>query len=408
MTPHIDNARLADGRPVRLSLNAGRIDAIVPMEHAPPATSAVLDLQGQLVLPLLFDGHLHLDKTLLGLPWMPHAAGPSRESRIDTELHLMPHLPLSTAERAGHLIRACAAHGTGTLRTHVDVEPRNGLKALEGVLQARADHRQWMQIQIVAFPQTGVMRSPGTLALLDAAVAAGADLVGGIDPCEIDADPKGQLDGIFAIAERRGVGVDIHLHEGGELGLFSIREICQRTRALGMQGKVTISHGFSLGHVPESRARASATLMADAGVHLLTHGAASHPLPPLALLREHGVTVFAGNDNVRDIWSPYGTGDALERASIIGWRADWRTDAQMLDAFDLVTASAARAMELPFEGIAVGAAASFFVVDAGSVAQALGAHPVRRMVVRDGLVLAHDGVVCDGGPRPLGELVRAT
>ncbi|QIL82714.1 amidohydrolase family protein [Diaphorobacter sp. HDW4A] len=391
---HIDNALLADGQLVRLTIHQGRFDAIVPMADA-PACSDAHDLGGLLVLPLLVDGHLHLDKTLLGLPWMPHAAGPTRASRIETELRLMPTLALSTAQRAGHLIRTCVAHGTGTLRTHVDVEPQNGLKALEGVLEAREAHRDWAQIQIVAFPQTGVMRAPGTLELLDAAIAAGADLVGGMDPCEVDCDPAGQLNGIFAIAHQRGVGVDVHLHESDELGLFSIREICKRAKALGMQGRVTISHGFCLGHVNESKARATADLMATAGVNLVTHGAASHPLPPLALLREHGVTVFAGNDNVRDIWSPYGTGDALERASLIGWRADWRTDAQMMDAFDLVTVSAARGLGVAFSGIAAGEVASFFAVRAGGVAEAVAARPVREIVVREGRVLARGGVVCD-------------
>jgi cytosine/adenosine deaminase-related metal-dependent hydrolase len=237
------------------------------------------------------------------------------------------------------------------------------------------------------------MRRPGTLQLLDAAVAAGADLVGGIDPCEIDADPAGQLNGIFAIAERRGVGVDVHIHEWGELGLFSIREICKRTKALSLAGKVTVSHGYCLGQVGESKARQCAELMAEAGVSLVTHGAASQPLPPLSVLRDHGVTVFAGNDDVRDTWSPYGTGDVLARAALIGWRADWRRDDQVEHAFDMVTASAARAFGLEFLGIAEGAPAHFFALEAGSVPEAVGGHPPRRLVVRHGRVVARDGVV---------------
>jgi cytosine deaminase len=110
-----------------------------------------------------------------------------------------------------------------------------------------------VSVQIVAFPQSGVMRCPGVFDLLDAAIRNGADLVGGIDPLEIDRDPKGQLDGIFAIAGRHGVGLDIHLHEPGEMGLFNVQEICARTKALGLGGKVTISHGFCLGGITERR-----------------------------------------------------------------------------------------------------------------------------------------------------------
>src|SRR5271167_4274289 len=125
-------------------------------------------------------GHMHLDKTLTGLPWMGHAAGPTRMSRIETDKTILPHLPLSTEERAGNLIRECVARGTCHLRTHVDIDVESGLAKLDGVLAARERHRHLASVQIVAFPQSGVMRCPGILDLLDPAVREGADLVGGI------------------------------------------------------------------------------------------------------------------------------------------------------------------------------------------------------------------------------------
>lgn len=391
----VRNALLADGRLARLHIVDGHFSRIEPMAAAHPPDGDEFDLNGMLVLPALFDGHLHLDKTLMGMPWIPHPAGPTRMSRIEADKTVLPHLPLSTRERARNLIRACVGHGTGFIRSHVDIDLESGLRNLEGVLQARDDCRDHADVQLVAFPQSGVMRRPGTLALLDAAVLAGADLVGGIDPCEIDADPAGQLDGIFAIAERRGVGVDVHIHEWGELGLFSIREICRRAKAHGLGGKVTVSHGYCLGQVGETKARQSAELMAGSGVSLVTHGAAAQPLPPLSMLREHGVTVFAGNDDVRDTWSPYGTGDVLARAALIGWRADWRRDDQVNDAFDMVSASAARAMGADGRGIAPGAPAHFVALEAGSVPEAVGGHPPRRLVVRHGRIVARDGVACE-------------
>jgi len=315
----LTNCRLADGRLVDIGIADGKI-AIVGEGAAPALSNSApaLDIGGDLVLPGLVDGHMHLDKTLLGLPWMDHAAGPTRMSRIETDKTIMPHLPLSTEERAGNLIRDCVAHGTSHLRTHVDIDLEGGLAKLEGVLAARERYRDRATMQIVAFPQSGVMRCPGVLDLLDAAVRSGADLVGGIDPLEIDRDPKGQLDGIFAIAARHGVGLDIHLHEPGEMGLFNVEEICARTRALGLAGMVTISHGFCLGGVSERRAAAAAKRMAEAGVALVTHGAGGLTMPPIEMLRAAGVLVFAGNDDIRDTWSPYGTGDLLERAAIIG------------------------------------------------------------------------------------------
>jgi cytosine deaminase len=268
-----------------------------------------------------------------------------------------------------------------------------GLMLSPDVLAARERYRDWASVQIVAFPQSGVMRCPGVLELLDAAVRSGADLVGGIDPLEIDRDPKGQLDGIFAIADRHGVGLDIHLHEPGEMGLFNVHEICVRTRTLGLGGKVTISHGFCLGDITERKAAAAAHAMAEAGVSLVTHGAGGLTLPPVEMLRAAGVLVFAGNDDIRDTWSPYGTGDLLERAAIIGWKADFRRDDQVETAFDLVSAAGARALDIADYGIAVGGVAPLFAIPASGIPEAVAAHPPRKVVLFGGRIVARDGAV---------------
>src|SRR5215468_1382874 len=394
------NCRLADGRLIDIGISGGKI-AVVGEGAAFRSDSApALDIGGDLVLPGLVDGHMHLDKTLIGLPWMGHAAGPTRMSRIETDKTILPHLPLSTAERAGNLIRECVARGTTHLRTHVDIDLESGLAKLEGVLAARERFRDRVTVQTVAFPQSGVMRCPGVLDLLDAAVRNGADLVGGIDPLEIDRDPKGQLDGIFAIAARHGVGLDIHLHEPGEMGLFNVQEICTRTNELRLGGRVTIRHGFCLGGITERKAAEAAAMMAEAGVALVTHGAGGLTMPPIEMLRAAGVLVFGGNDDIRDTWSPYGTGDLLERAAIIGWKGDFRRDAQVEAAFDVISSAAARALGIGDYGITVGAPANLFTIGASCVPEALAAHPQRKLVFFDGNVVARDGS-CLPAPVPI-------
>ena len=389
------NLRLADGgAPGRaLALKDGRIAAILPPDAPAPPAGQILDLDGDLLLPALVDGHMHLDKTLFGLPWTPHAAEPFRMSRIATDQALLPSLPLDTAARAGALIRRCVANGTAHIRTHADIIPAFGLSALEGVLAAREAHQAAVTVQVVAFPQAGVMRAGGKpmLDLLDAAIAAGAELVGGIDPCEVDRDPRGQLDGIFAIAEKRGVGVDIHLHEPGELGLFSLQEICARVRAHGMAGRATISHGFCLGAISESKQKAAAEMMAKVGVALVTHGAGNATMPPLMLLRRAGVRVLCGNDDVRDTWSPYGNADMLERASVIGWREDLRHDPLLLELFAMVSSEGAAALGIAGHGIAPGNPAHFFTLNAENIPDAIGAHPPRRHVFYAGRLVAENG-----------------
>jgi cytosine deaminase len=390
----LTNLQLADGGPPgrRLLIREGRIAAIL-QEGAATPEGVAMDLQGELVLPGLVDGHMHLDKTLFGLPWIPHAAEPFRMSRIENDQNTLRSLPLGTAARAGELLRRCVAQGTAHVRTHVDITPAFGLSALEGVLEAKQAHAHAISTQIVAFPQAGVMRAGGQamLDLLEAAIRAGADLVGGIDPCEVDRDPKGQLDGIFAIAERQGVGVDIHLHEPGEMGLFSLQEICARTKALGMHGRVTISHGFCLGAVKESKQAAAAGLMAEAGVALATHGAGGATLPPLMLLRRAGVRVFCGNDDIRDTWSPYGNADMLERAAVIGWREDIRHDDLLAELFAMAGSVGAEVLGIADHGIAPGHAAHFFTIAAENVADAIGRHPVRGKVFHAGRLVASGG-----------------
>jgi amidohydrolase family protein len=120
-------------------------------------------------------------------------------------------------------------------------------------MEARDAFADRVQVELVAFPQSGLLVRPGTTELLEAAVRAGADLVGGLDPAGFDRRPVEHLDAVFAIAGRHGCGLDIHLHEGGELGAFTIDLIIERTRALGLAGRVTISHAFALAEVPGPR-----------------------------------------------------------------------------------------------------------------------------------------------------------
>jgi len=385
----LTGALLPDGRrEMAVAMAGGRIAAILAPGEARPAAVATRDLGGQLLLPSLTDGHMHLDKTLFGLPWWPHQAAPNRPSRIETDQRVLPALPLGVADRAGALLRRCVASGTAHVRTHVDITPSFGLAALEGVLAAKAAFADQVTVQTVAFPQAGVMRAPGTLGLMEEALRSGADLVGGIDPCEVDRDPKGQLDAIFALAEKHARAIDIHLHEPGEMGLFSLTEIAARVRAQGMQGRVTISHGFCLGMLAESKQRAMAETMGELGISLVSHGAGGAALPPLMLLREHGVRVFCGNDDIRDTWSPYGTGDMLERASVVGWRLDVRTDPLLEAVFGMCGEAGARALGLEPPALAVGAPAHLFSLAAGCIAEAVGQHPPRGVVVFGGRVVA--------------------
>ena len=390
----IANAVLADGTHCHIDVKGGRIAALLPVAAGMPADRDVLDLGGALLLPPLVDGHIHLDKTLLGLPWVPNqAAGNRVADRIEAERKVRASRTVPESETGANLVRQVMASGTLHMRSHVDIDNQLGLRNLHEVLKIRERFQDLVTIQIVAFPQSGIVRSPGTAELLDAAIAEGANLVGGLDPVGIDGDLDGHLDTVFGIAERRGVGVDIHLHDGGEGGIAQLLAIAGRTTAAGLAGRVAVSHACALGSVDIDVASRTADVLAKAGVAIMSHGPGGAPIPPLALLHRHGVKVFGGSDNIRDAWSPFGNGDMLERAMTIGYRANFRHDHELQFAFNMVTGAAALILGVEGYGIAAGAAADFVAVEAGSVAEAVATRPRRKLVIKGGKVVAKDGVL---------------
>ena len=385
----LSNVRLADGRNVDIRMAGGAIDAIGPGLDGTDVR--VIDGGGLLALPGMIDGHVHLDKTLIGLPWMPYPAGPDRASRIATERGLRAELP-PPAQRASNLVRQAIAAGTTAFRSHADIGPDIGLRHVEALLEVKAAFAHAADFQIVAFPQYGVVAAPGTFELMDEALAMGADVVGGIDPIVQDGDLDGQLDLLFRLAEKHGAGIDPHIHDPGESGVTEIGAIAERTRAAGLEGRVTVSHGFCLGACPDDVFERLAGAMARAGISLVTHGGGASPLPPVKKLRERGVEVFVGNDDVRDTWSPYGNGDLLIRAMLLSWRSGFRADGDLAIAFDCTSAAARRVFGHDDRGIVVGAPADLFTVRAETLGEAVAQHPPRGRVFKAGRLVASDGI----------------
>ena len=383
------NVRLAHGRDADIRVSKGIIEEIGPNLDA--EDNRVIDGCGLLALPGMFDGHVHLDKTLTGLPWFPYPAGPGRASRIATERGLRSRFP-PPAERASNLVRKAVAAGTTAFRTHADIGPDIGVRHVEALLEVKAAFSHAADFQIVAFPQYGVLAAPGTFELMDEALGMGADLVGGIDPIVQDGDLDGQLDLLFRLAEKHGVGIDPHIHDPGEHGVREIAALAERARASGLEGRVTVSHGFCLGACPDDVFERLAGAMANARMSLVTHGGGASPLPPVQKLRERGVEVFIGNDDVRDTWAPYGDGDLLIRAMLLSWRSGYRADEDLAVAFDCASAAARRVFGHDDRGIAVGAPADLFTVHAETLGEAVAQHPPRGLVFKGGRLVARDGV----------------
>jgi len=386
----VKNVRPMAGAAVDVLVSSGVTQRLAPSVTAPEGCP-VIDGHGGILLPAFVDGHMHLDKTFWGLPWRPHEAGPTVPERIENERRLRRLLQLAPDVQIERLARQAISRGTLHIRNHTDIDTEIGLRNFEGVLAVRERLRGVLSMQIVAFPQSGIVTRPGTAELLDRAVKEGADLIGGIDPAGLDRDPVAHLDVVFGIAERHGVGVDIHLHDAGALGLWELRLIVERTRALGLAGKVAVSHAFCLGMADELELGQLLDLLVEHRIAIMTHGPGDRPVPPLARLRAAGVPVFSGSDAIRDAWTPFGTADMLERAMLLGWRNGFRTDELLHLTLDTVTRSGAAVLGREGYGVEVGCRADFVVLPGETLAELVVARPTRAWVVSGGRVVARDG-----------------
>ncbi|MFE8938367.1 amidohydrolase [Streptomyces sp. NPDC007872] len=378
-------------RPTDLVVVGGRISA-----GPAPRGAKVVDGGGRVALPSLVDAHIHPDKTTWGGSWVSRKPASGIADYVAQDVELFRNQRRPVAERAYGLMSHAVARGTRAMRAHADVAPAYGLAGAEGVAEARERLRHALDVQIVAFPQHGVVRTPGTAALLERAAREGlVDMIGGIDPIGFDHALDEQLDLVFGIADRHGVGVDIHLHDRGETGLRAMRGIIDRTRALSLAGKVTVSHVFCLPGLSDRELGSVAADLGDQDIALTTVAPSDSLVLPIARLREHGVRVGLGSDGVRDSWSPFGNADMLHRAHLLGWVTDVRLDDELAECYRVATHGGADVMGLAHADLAPGAPADFVLVRGECLPQVVVDMPRRDVVVHGGVVVARDGEFLD-------------
>lgn len=319
---------LADGRIV--AVEPHRADReVTDRDTTPLDAGAVVEGGGALCVPTFADAHVHLDSTRLGLPFRPHTGRPGVWGMMSNDRENWRSAEASIQERVETTLGMMVARGTTHLRAYAQVDADAGLERLEAVLAARERFVEAADVEVVAFPQAGLLLEAGSREVLAAAMERGADVVGGIDPCQLDRDPVRHLDAVFGLAERHGAPVDVHLHEPGALGAFSLELIAERTRALGMQGRVTVAHAFALASVEAPRRAALLETLAELDIAVTTVAPAGSGTLPLAEILAAGVRVGLGEDGQRDYWSPYGSADLLDRTWQLAFTNGLRADAEI-------------------------------------------------------------------------------
>jgi cytosine/adenosine deaminase-related metal-dependent hydrolase len=301
-----------------LEIKDGRIAALHAAGAALPAGLPTYQAGGQLALPAMRDMHIHLDKTFYGGPWQAPRPrqGKTIMDMIALEEKLLPQLLPTSVERAEGLIALLQSKGSTVARSHCNIDPVNGLKSLEHLKLALEKHEDDFACEIVAFPQHGLLHSKVD-GLMREAMQMGVDYVGGLDPTNVDGAMEKSLDAMFQIALDTNKGVDIHLHETSPAGVAAIDymvETVEKNSAL--KGKVTISHAFALTTLSPERLEETAARFAASGITIASTVPIGGLMMPLPQLSKAGVFVMTGTDSVIDHWSPFGSGDMLEKANL--------------------------------------------------------------------------------------------
>ncbi|MDB5551187.1 MAG: amidohydrolase family protein [Rhizobium sp.] len=351
-----------------------------------------IDGAGQVAMPGFVEAHTHLDKTMVGMDWFRNAVGPTRNDRILADRLAKRELGIDARRQSARQIMQTLRHGVMHIRSHVDVDTEIGIANIEGVVATREALRDLVDVQIVAFPQSGMLVRDGTTALMEEALKGGADIVGGIDPGTIDRDPVRHLDAIFVLAARYGKPIDIHLHEPGDLGAFCLELIVERVRALGMQGRVMVSHAYCLGMLDTSRQSALIGSLADEKISVMTVGSPSAPALPLRMMRQAGLVVASGSDGIQGTWEPWGNGDMLERAKYLAQRNGWTNDTDLEETARICTSGGAEGIGLVDYGLSPGCLGNLVLLPARTLAEAVALTPQQRTVICRGRVIVENGV----------------
>ncbi len=397
----IRNATLPDGRSgIDLLSHDGRI-AEVRTDLPMPDSAQVIDAGGWLLSPPFVDPHFHMDATLsYGLPRV-NASGTLLEG-IALWGELKPLLDEEAlVERALAYCDWAVAKGLLAVRSHVDVCDER-LLAVRALLHVKERVAPYLDLQLVAFPQDGVLRSPGAMANLKRALDLGVDVVGGIPHFERTmADGAESVRLLCELAAERGLPVDMHCDESDDPLSRHIETLAFHTQRLGLHGRVTGSHLTSMHSMDNYYVSKLLPLIAEAGVH-----AVANPLINITLQGRHdsypkrrgmtrvpelmaaGVNVAFGHDCVMDPWYGLGCADMLEVASMGLHVAQMTSQAQMRACFDAVTVNAARVMGLDGYGLAPGCRADFVLLHARDPVEAIRLRATRLLVVRRGEVIA--------------------
>lgn len=406
----IKKVRIATGtEPTDIAIDRGRITAIEADIAAEAAQ--VVDAGGRAAIPGLLEPHLHLEKAML------HRRMPARTGTLEEAIRITGILKgrqerNDVLARSRRVLDMAVRAGTTAIRAHPDVDVIQGLIGVETALELREEYRDLLDLQIVAFPQEGILKSPGTLELMEKAMRIGADVVGGCPYNELTReDSEKHIDLVFGLAQKYGVPVDMHADfadDASDSRFAMAAFIAQKTIDTGYRGRVALGHVTSLGALTGEQAKPVIDLLRDADIHIVTLPATDvylsgrhdehsqrRGLTPVRRLRDADVNVTYSSNNIRNAFTPFGKADPLLIGNFLAHLAQFGTPDNQAFVLSMSTYGAARAMGIEQNyGIAVGRQADLVILDTYDVADALLDIPVRSWVIKRGRVTVETRCSC--------------
>ncbi|MEN9645466.1 MAG: putative cytosine deaminase [Actinomycetota bacterium] len=390
MALSIVDALLPDGSVATVRTEAGLVRSVgAPAEPG----DDLLHAEGRLLLPAMAEAHAHLDKAFLA-ETVPNPTGDLMGAIVAMETHRHLLTRDDTAARAERAARLILANGATAIRTHADVTTENGLTSAEALLDVRDRLRGLVDIQVFAlcgWPCT----DDDQRRLVREAVTLGIDGVGGCP--HLEDDPEHATDFLLELAGEAALPLDLHTDETLDPTRFALPYLARRVLDTGFEHGVTASHCVSLGMQPADVQARTAEMVAAAGIsvvalpssNLYLQGREHQEAMPRALtavraLREAGVNVAAGADNLQDPFNLVGRGDCLETAALMVMAGHQLPD----DAYHSVSSAARRALGLQVAGLSPGDVADLVLLPAVSVREAVAFGPTGRVVLRNGVVVA--------------------
>jgi cytosine deaminase len=395
-------ARLPDGRLADVGVRHGMIAEIGTLTAH--AARSVVDCGGSVLTSGLVDAHIHLDKALLS------ERAPSIEGTVAEALRVTADAKRGFTvddirARARRVLDAAVRAGTTAMRSHVEIDPIVELKGLEALVSLKREYAPAIDLQLCAFAQEGILRSPGTESLLARALEGGADLIGG---CPYnDTDAHAQIDIVFRLAREFDVDVDFHIDFFDEPEHLDVLYVAEQTVRFGWQGRVAAGHVSELAALEPARLDQVAGVLKGAGVgviilpatdlYLMGRKDVRNPrrgLAPAGRLLAAGVTVAVATNNILNAFTPMGTGDLALMGYLMTAAGHMGAESDVARVLAMLTEQPARILRLPDYGLHVGACADLVLWETERPAEVVTTMAPRRLVVKGGRVSVQHERVC--------------